>query len=84
MKPNEIFALILTKVFGVQAKFKKVGDVYKTFSTPQKYVFNPAEQIITYFKPITVIQGGRYVKEVVLEMFKINDDNNGHLSVTRM
>lgn len=84
MKPNEIFALILTKVFGVQAKFKKVGDVYKTYSIPQKFVFNPEKQIVTYSKPITVIQGGRYVKEVVLEIFKVKDDNNGHLSIARM
>ncbi len=84
MKANEMFALILTKVFCVQPKFRKQGDVYKTYSIPQKFVFDPASKLITYFKPITVLEGGKYVKDVVLEMFKVEDDNNGQLTVAKM
>ena len=84
MQANEMFALILTKVFSVQPKFRKQGDVYKTYSIPQKIIFDPAKQVITYIKPITVLEGGKYVKDAVLELFKIEDDHNGHLSVARM
>lgn len=82
MQANELFAMFL-KAVGVEPKFRKQGDIYKTYSKTQKYIFEPVRNIVTYLKPITTFDGYEYGKGFVNEMFKV-EDNNGHLSIVRM
>ena len=83
MKANEMFALILTKVFCVQPKFRKQENVYKTYSIPQKFIFDPVKQVVTYLKPITVFNGYEYGKDFVSEMFQVQE-TNGQLNIVRV
>lgn len=82
MKSNELFAMFL-KACGVEPKFKKQGDVYKTYSKTQKFIFDPVNKVVTYLKPITKIVGGQYEPDTAWERYKI-DDNSGQLNIVRV
>lgn len=82
MKSNQLFATFL-KACGVEPKFKKQGNVYKTYSIPQKFIFDPVHAIVTYLKPITKLVGGQYEHDTEWQRFKI-EDVNGQLNVARV
>ena len=82
MQSNQLFAMFL-KACGVEPKFRKQGDVHKTYSSTQKFIFDPVKQIVTYLKPITVFNGYEYGKDFVSEMFQVQE-NNGQLNIVRM
>ena len=82
MQSNQLFAMFL-KACGVEPKFKKQGNVYKTYSKTQKFIFDPVKQIVTYLKPITVFNGYEYSKDFVSEMFQVQE-NNGQLNIVRV
>ncbi len=82
MQSNQLFAMFL-KACGVEPKFRKQGDVYKTYSSTQKFIFDPVKQIVTYLKPITVFNGYEYGKDFVSEMFQVQE-NNGQLDIVRV
>ena len=70
MKSNQLFATFL-KACGVEPRFRKQGEVYKTYSIPQKFIFDPVHAVVTYLKPITKLVGGRYEHETEWQRFKI-------------
>ncbi|AHJ13072.1 hypothetical protein [Sulfurospirillum multivorans] len=82
MQPNQLFAMFL-KACGVEAKFKKQGDVYKTYSKTQRFIFDPVNKVVTYLKPITKFVGGQYEHDTEWERYRI-DDNNGQLTIAPM
>lgn len=82
MTSNQLFALFLKKC-GVEPKFRKQGDVYKTYSKTQRFIFDPVNKIVTYLKPITKFVGGQYEHDTAWERYQISE-NNGKLTVAPM
>jgi len=82
MKSNQLFAAFLKKC-GVEPKFKKQGNVYKTYSIPQKFIFDPVHAVVTYLKPITKLAGGQYEPDTAWERYQIGEIN-GALTIAPM
>ena len=79
MQSNQLFAMFL-KACGVEPKFRKQGDVYKTYSKTQRFIFDPVNKVVTYLKPITKLVGGQYEHDTSWERYQIGE-NNGHLTI---
>lgn len=82
MQSNQLFALFLKKC-GVEPKFRKQGDVYKTYSKTQKFIFDPVHAVVTYLKPITKLVGGQYEHDTEWQRFKIEYVNE-QLNIARV
>ncbi len=82
MKNHQLFALIL-KSIGAETKFRKSGDVYKTYTSNIQYIFDTSKQRITCVKPITVFNGHEYAKHYVNEQYAITE-NNGRIGLSRV
>lgn len=82
MKSNQLFALIL-KSMGVETKFRKSGDVYKTYQSNIQYIFDTTRQMFTCVKPITVFNGYEYAKQYVNEQYAVTE-SDGRISLSRV
>lgn len=82
MKSNQLFALIL-KSMGVETKFRKSGNVYKTYQSNIQYIFDITRQMFTCVKPIMVFDGCEYAKQYVNERYSVSE-SDGRISLSRV